>query len=72
MTPPDGISMQSLYDGESMSIYRVEDEDGEVGYDITFFDSVTVHLMRDEWNELVEILQEMEVEPGDDDEDDED
>lgn len=64
--------MQSLYDGESMSIYRVEDEDGEVGYDITFFDSVTVHLMRDEWNELVEILQEMEVEPGDDDEDDED
>lgn len=72
MTPPDGISMQSLYDGESMSIYRVEDEDGEVGFDITFFDSVTVHLMRDEWNELVEILQEMEVEPGDDDEDDED
>ncbi len=70
MTPPDGIRMQSLYEGESLSIYRVEDEDGEVGFDITFFDSVTIHFMRDEWNELVEIMQEFE--PEVDEEEDED
>lgn len=62
--------MQNLYEGESLSIYRVEDEDGEVGFDITFFDSVTIHFMREEWNELVEIMQQLEVEE-DDEEDDE-
>ncbi|MCL4880126.1 MAG: hypothetical protein KJ064_25945 [Anaerolineae bacterium] len=66
----DSIKMQNLYEGESLSIYRVEDEDGEVGFDITFFDSVTIHFMREEWNELVEIMQQLEVEE-DDEEDDE-
>ncbi|MBZ0304692.1 MAG: hypothetical protein K8I82_01370 [Anaerolineae bacterium] len=69
----DNIKMQNLYEGESLSIYRVEDEDGEVGFDITFFDSVTLHLMREEWNELVEIMQQLEAEEEEyeDDEDDE-
>lgn len=67
----DSIKMQNLYEGESLSIYRVEDEDGEVGFDITFFDSVTIHFMREEWNELVEIMQQLEVEEEEDEEDDE-
>lgn len=65
----DSIKMQNLYEGESLSIYRVEDEDGEVGFDITFFDSVTIHFMREEWNELVEIMQQLEVEEEDEEED---
>lgn len=65
----DSIKMQNLYEGESLSIYRVEDEDGEVGFDITFFDSVTIHFMREEWNELVEIMQQLEVEEEEDEDD---
>ncbi len=65
----DSIKMQNLYEGESLSIYRVEDEDGEVGFDITFFDSVTIHFMREEWNELVEIMQQLEVEEEDEEDD---
>lgn len=65
----DSIKMQNLYEGESLSIYRVEDEDGEVGFDITFFDSVTIHFMREEWNELVEIMQQLEVEEENEEDD---
>jgi hypothetical protein len=58
----DGIKLKSLYEGDSITIYRVEDEEGEVGFDITFFDSVTVHFVKEEFNELLEILHQIQPE----------
>ena len=55
-------TIQTLYEGEDFSIYRVEDGDGEVGFDVTLFDSVTVHFIKDEWNDFLTILKNFDPE----------
>ena len=44
----NGTQIQALYEGENFSIYRVEDLDGEVGFDVTLFDSITLHFLKEE------------------------
>lgn len=53
----DEVNVQLLFESDSMSIYRIQDEDGEVAFDLNLFDTVTLHFMKDEWNELVEAIQ---------------
>lgn len=62
MSDSPGITLQSLYEGEDISIYRVTDEDGEVGFDVTLYDTVTLHFVKDEWNEFLEVLQSLDIE----------
>lgn len=58
----DTPSIQTIFEGDDFSIYRVEDEDGEVGYDVTFYDTVTVHFIKEEWNAFVEVVQALKTE----------
>jgi len=58
----DGTMIQALYEGDDFSIYRVEDLDGEVGFDVTLFDSVTLHFLKEEWNDFLEVLQNLSPE----------
>jgi hypothetical protein len=53
-------NIQVLYEGENFAIYRIEDEDGSVGYDLHILDTLTVHLIEDEWNEFLDIMQNLE------------
>lgn len=55
----DGAYIQPLYEGDNFSIYRIEDVDGEVGFDLHLFDTMTVHFLEDEWNELLEVLRNL-------------
>ena len=55
----DKIKVKTLHEGETFSIYRVEDEDGEIGYDLNLFDSVTLHFLEEEWNEFLEVLDQV-------------
>ena len=55
----DNIKVKTLYEGDTFSIYRVEDEDGEIGYDLNLFDSVTLHFLEEEWNEFLEVLDQV-------------
>lgn len=55
----DNIKVKTLHEGETFSIYRVEDEDGEIGYDLNLFDSVTLHFLEEEWNEFLEVLDQV-------------
>jgi len=55
----DGVNVKTLHEGESFSIYRVEDEDGEIGYDLTLFDTVTLHFIEEEWKEFLEVLDQV-------------
>lgn len=52
----DDMKVQMLFESDSMSIYRIEDEDGEVAFDINLFDTITIHLVKEEWNELAEAI----------------
>ncbi|NJL93083.1 MAG: hypothetical protein HC915_04840 [Anaerolineae bacterium] len=58
----NGTMIQALFEGETFSIYRVEDADGDVGIDVTLFDSITVHFLKDEWNEFLEVMQTLRPE----------
>jgi hypothetical protein len=55
----DGLKIKTIHEGENFSIYRVEDSDGEIGYDLNLFDTVTVHFVEDEWNELLAVLDQV-------------
>lgn len=58
----DETMIQALYEGDDFSIYRVEDLDGEVGFDVTLFDSVTLHFLKEEWNDFLEVLHNLSPE----------
>ena len=58
----DGTLVQALYEGDDFSVYRVEDVDGEVGFDVTLFDSITLHFLKEEWNEFLEAMHSLETE----------
>jgi len=58
----DGAYIQALYEGDDFSIYRIEDVDGEVGFDVTLFDSITLHFLKDEWNEFIEVIKNLSAE----------
>ena len=55
----DNIKVKTLHEGDTFSIYWVEDEDGEIGYDLNLFDSVTLHFLEEEWNEFLEVLDQV-------------
>ena len=55
----DNIKVKTLHEGETFSIYRVEDEEGQIGYDLNVFDSVTLHFLEEEWNEFLEVLDQV-------------
>jgi hypothetical protein len=59
----DSIKVKTLHEGENFSIYRVEDEDGEVGYDLNLFDSVTLHFLEEEWKEFLGVLDQVTRKP---------
>lgn len=61
-TMEDGTLVQALYEGDDFSVYRVEDVDGEVGFDVTLFDSITLHFLKEEWNEFLEAMHSLETE----------
>lgn len=58
----NGTSIQALYEGENFSIYRVEDLDGDVGFDVTLFDSITLHFLKEEWNEFLGVMHNLTLE----------
>ena len=62
MSDSPGTSIQALYEGDDMSIYRVEDADGDVGFDMTLFDSVTLHFLKEEWNDFLEVIHSLQKE----------
>jgi len=55
------VNFQSLYEGDLFSVHRIE-EDGEVQYSITIFDTVTIHLDAEEWNEFLEVMNSLPAE----------
>ena len=58
---PEDVSISTVYDGTSYSIYRIQ-EGEEVMYDIQLFDTVTLHLDSEEWNELVSVMKGLKPE----------
>jgi hypothetical protein len=53
----EGISIKTVYEGETFSVYRIEEEGGDVGYDLNLFDNVTVHFLEEEWQAFLDVLQ---------------
>lgn len=56
-------TIQTLYESEDFSIYRVQDSEGEVGIDVTLYDTVTVHFVKDEWNDFLSLMHSLKLEP---------
>lgn len=61
------MSYQTLYEGELFSVYRFEEE-GEVNIDVHVFDMFTIHFAKEDWNEFLEVMHSLSLEPEDDDE----
>jgi hypothetical protein len=55
----NNIKVKTLHEGDTFSIYRVEDEAGQIGYDLNLFDSVTLHFLEEEWNEFLDVLDQV-------------
>ncbi|MFP4321995.1 MAG: hypothetical protein ACLFTK_06035 [Anaerolineales bacterium] len=62
MSNNDGLQIQAIYEGDTFSVYRIEEEGGEVGYDLNLFDSVTVHFLKEEWQAFLEVMHDLEIE----------
>lgn len=54
------MKIQPVFEGENFSIYRVEDEEGDIGFDVNFFDNVTVHFLAEEWDEFLDVIQSID------------
>jgi hypothetical protein len=61
MNDNDMTSLQNLYESETYSVDRIE-EDGEVEYHINFFGVTTIHLDIEEWNEFIDVMQALKPE----------
>jgi|GEM_PF-5460441 len=53
---PD-VDVKVLIENDTLTIYKITDEDGDVGYDLNLFDSITVHFVEEEWTELIEAIK---------------
>jgi hypothetical protein len=58
----DNVNIQVLYEGDTFSVYRFEEEDGEVAIDVNLFDTITLHFVKEEWNEFLEVLHSLQAE----------
>lgn len=56
------IDIQPIYEGDVFSIYRIEEEGGEVGFDVNFYDSVTIHFLKEEWNSFLDVIHSIQPE----------
>jgi hypothetical protein len=54
--------IEMVFESDTLTIYRVEDEEGEVFFDVHLFDSITLHFMKEEWNEFVEAIHSLDTE----------
>ena len=59
----ENITVKTLHEGDTFSIYRIENEEGEIGYDLNLFDSVTLHFIEEEWNEFLDVLDQVTRKP---------
>lgn len=59
MSNDDNLQIRSLFEGETYSVYRIEEEDGEVGYDLNLFGTITIHFLEEEWEEFLEVMHSL-------------
>lgn len=55
--PNDDMPLELLAETESFAVLAGEDEDGERIYNVEL-GGVTLHLFREEWNELVQLVKD--------------
>lgn len=57
MADNNGVDVKLLLESETVNIYKITDEEGDIGYDINLFDTITVHFLEEEWEEFVEAIK---------------
>ena len=55
----DEPTIEVLAESENFSLWRAEEPDGEMTYHLEL-GTVTVHFFREEWEEFLELMGEME------------
>jgi hypothetical protein len=58
--PEAPMNVHVLYEGDDVRVYRVEEGD-EVGYDLNLFDTITLHFLREEWEEFLQAMHSLSL-----------
>lgn len=59
----DNIIINTVFENETYVIVKIEDEDGDIGYNVDFFGAVTLHFTGEEWDEFVGVIESLKDNP---------